>query len=970
MADRFGLRQFLTHLRNFVGHARARLLAPSHAQVLFVALLTVAPTLLTLATKTHKVVHQSSPLQPIALVFALIADLRFSLLWALFWLIFLYRARGTAQTWLRRTAQGFTVLWLVLVVVEHAFWITTGALLNASILVFSLQNFPMLRKIVMSEVGPLSIVAVSTAALLPVVLLALPPVRRRLASKDAVQKPLAWKWLILAAVAAIVPHWLPNALPAKLQPLRGSPMAGLVQTAIESSLGVEQSHETVAEIAPIAPLLVVRNAQTKPYNVVLVVLESTRALSTTLYNPALKTTPFMNQLAKKGVRAEFAFTTIPHTTKSLLPVHCGIAPKISATFDEASPGSIPTDCLARILRRQGWATGYFMSSESVFERNRDLVAEFGFDSLVAKEELDAKGDAKGWEEINYFGYEDRALLAPAMRWVDAQNGAPFFQAFLTLTPHHPYVTPKSWKKQDFAKDGTLNSYLNAIAYQDAFLQDLYNAYEKRGLNDKTVWVFIGDHGEAFGEHGVFQHDSALYDEILRIPLLVVAPGQQPRVATGLWQNIDVLPTVLDALQLPIVKGELPGKSLLSTQGHEELFFSCWHHKFGLGLRSLTQKTLWNYDRKPIELYDLIKDPLEMADVATATDAKVLEERKARMQRWKAESNARWESQASLRKAPFVSKSAPKIAHPADIVFGDFARLLSYDVEKTDVKAGDAVWATLIFQVLRDPEPGWQFFTHLNGPDDAFLRLDHVPVEGSYPVSKWKKGEYVTDHAWLRVDTGAPSGTYDLTIGFYNSDDGDKRSLVAGKGLPIDVDKSVYLSEWTVHNADRPPKPQVAHYKKLSVALKGYVHPLPIVGPQPLQVVFGDAVRVFAVDGDGQKVHRGDKVVLRYHFQVLRVPPKFCDLFVHFVGQQKRFLNDSHIPVKGGYPTKLWQVGDIIEDEHEWTVPIDWPLGKISVYIGMWGPSLATPHQRLPATGAGLPIDAEARALAATIEILK
>lgn len=238
------------------------------------------------------------------------------------------------------------------------------------------------------------------------------------------------------------------------------------------------------------------------------------------------------------------------------------------------------------------------------------------------------------------------------------------------------------------------------------------------------------------------------------------------------------------------------------------------------------------------------------------------------------------------------------------------------------------------------------------------------------MAKWKKGEYVTDHAWLRVDTGAPSGTYDLTIGFYNSDDGDKRSLVAGKGLPIDVDKSVYLSEWKVHNADRPEKPQVAHYKKLPVALKSYVHPLPIVEAQPLNVIFGDAVRVFAVDGDGQKVHRGDKVVFRYHFEVLHAPPKFCDLFVHFVGQEKRFLNDSHIPVKGSYPTKLWQAGDIIEDEHQWTVPMDWPLGKISVYIGIWGPSLASPYQRLPVTGSGLAIDSEARALAATIEILK
>ena len=93
-------------------------------------------------------------------------------------------------------------------------------------------------------------------------------------------------------------------------------------------------------------------------------------------------------------------------------------------------------------------------------------------------------------------------------------------------------------------------YADSLVYVDALISRLFDHLQKTGLWDKTLIVLTGDHGQAVYEHGFAAHGSALFDEVLRVPLLIRAPGlsasQDPRLA----QQINVPPSVVDLLGLP------------------------------------------------------------------------------------------------------------------------------------------------------------------------------------------------------------------------------------------------------------------------------------------------------------------------------------------------------------------------------------------------------------------------------------
>src|SRR5215212_4032663 len=112
---------------------------------------------------------------------------------------------------------------------------------------------------------------------------------------------------------------------------------------------------------PAASVRLVRTPRTERRNVVLVHLESIRAQSVTPYNKKLKTTPFLDELARKSLLAERAYTIIPNSLKASISVNCGIEPSLRAAV-EAEPGGIPAPCLASLLKWQGYRTVFFQSA--------------------------------------------------------------------------------------------------------------------------------------------------------------------------------------------------------------------------------------------------------------------------------------------------------------------------------------------------------------------------------------------------------------------------------------------------------------------------------------------------------------------------------------------------------------------------------------------------------------------------------
>jgi lipoteichoic acid synthase len=364
---------------------------------------------------------------------------------------------------------------------------------------------------------------------------------------------------------------------------------------------------------PTAGARLVPTTRTTRRNVVLVHLESTRAHSVTPYNRVLKTTPFLDNLAGVSLLVERAYTPVPHTSKAIVSVNCGVYPRLDPAA-EREPGSIPAPCLAGLLREQGYQTVFFQSSTQNFEDLGDLANRLGYEEYYPLESM----STEGFERSNYFGYEDDVMLGPSEEWLREHGDRPFVAKYLTGTGHHEYLPPTRYGHLDFAEDDRLNRYLNCLRYQDFFVKNLIDQYKNLGLYDNTVFVLYGDHGEAFGEHGRYAHDDVPYDECLRVPLIIHYPKRfrNGERVEGLSNLTDVLPTVVDLLGYEIQGGKYPGHSLLGYLPKDRaLVFSCFNEDKCLGSIKGFEKYIYHYGNQPDELFDLSKDPLERENLA-------------------------------------------------------------------------------------------------------------------------------------------------------------------------------------------------------------------------------------------------------------------------------------------------------------------------------------------------------------------
>ena len=392
---------------------------------------------------------------------------------------------------------------------------------------------------------------------------------------------------------------------------------------------------------PAANATLAATLETEERNVVLIQLESTRARSVTPYDEDEDTTPFLDELASSAgsLLAERAYTTVPHTSKASVSVNCGIEPHLVQPTTEANPDGIPVPCLAGLLAGQGYRTALFQSSTESFEDFEGLVENFGYEEYYPLESM----NTEGFEQTNYFGYEDDIMLEPSEEWLEENGDEPFLAKYLTGTGHDDYKCLSTrYGKEDFADEEPLNSYLNCLRYQDHFVRNLIDQYKEMGLYENTIFVILGDHGEAFAEHGRYQHDDVMWEEGLKVPLLIHAHGwfEDGERVEGPSNHTDVLPTMLEMLGYVIQDGEYPGYSLLRDLPEDRtLMFSCFHDKACSASLKGTEKYIYHFGNQPDELFDISEDPLEKNNLANERSREELDERRKEILQWRSSVNA-------------------------------------------------------------------------------------------------------------------------------------------------------------------------------------------------------------------------------------------------------------------------------------------------------------------------------------------
>jgi lipoteichoic acid synthase len=383
-------------------------------------------------------------------------------------------------------------------------------------------------------------------------------------------------------------------------------------------------------------------------NVVLILLESTRAMATTPYNQGLDTTPFMDELAKRSLLVERAYTVVPHTHNAITAISCGVEPPLDYWgVMLLGTGDIgPSACLPDLLEEQGYKSAYFMSQDSAFEQSPKILETLGYGEFYSVENM----DREGFEKSSYFGYEDDVMLEPSEKWLTEHKDKPFLATYLTSAPHHDYRAPQErYGRKEFTDDDLVNRYLNSVRNQDFFLKNLFDQYKELGLYDDTVFVILGDHGEAFGEHGRYQHDNVPYEEGLKIPLLIHDPQQFQNGATlsGPVNQLDILPTVADLLGYQIEGGEYPGSSLLRPLSkNRTLMFSCFYQSSCLASLKGTEKYIYHFDNQPDELFDFSKDPVERQNLIGQRTQEEVEQRRRELLEWRAKVNEKYGMQVS------------------------------------------------------------------------------------------------------------------------------------------------------------------------------------------------------------------------------------------------------------------------------------------------------------------------------------
>ncbi len=291
---------------------------------------------------------------------------------------------------------------------------------------------------------------------------------------------------------------------------------------------------TAAEAAP-APLVVVY------------LVDTLRADHLPLYGYARDTGPELSQFARDSVVFDQAIASSSWTKPSVASLLTSLPPRDHGCVQFYTPLDPGLVTLAERMQDHGYATGAVVVNQLVLARDMHFDQGFSyFASALAPQRAGQVVDA-------------------GLAFLDARRGQPAFLYLHTMDAHTPYLPPPPFDRkyephpapgraaaepsdyrEPIDRDRIVAQYDGAVAYGDQEFGRFLRGLRERGLYDTAMVVFLSDHGEEFLDHRGWVHGHTLFDELVRVPLVVKYPGGREagrRVADQV-QLIDVLPTIL------------------------------------------------------------------------------------------------------------------------------------------------------------------------------------------------------------------------------------------------------------------------------------------------------------------------------------------------------------------------------------------------------------------------------------------
>jgi arylsulfatase A-like enzyme/Tfp pilus assembly protein PilF len=352
-------------------------------------------------------------------------------------------------------------------------------------------------------------------------------------------------------------------------------------------------------------------------NVVLITVDTLRPDHLGCYGDASIQTPNIDRLARGGIRFAQAYTPVPIT----LPAHAALLTgefPLATGMHDFSGNRLPPSAvtLAKILHDQGYTTAAFLGApvlDSRFGLNQ------GFDTYFDHFEF------KDLEEVHLDAVKRRGdqVVDAATKWLESNPRRPFFLWVHLYDAHAPYAPPEPYASRYRGRP-----YDGEIAFADVQVGRLLAALAQQGLLEKSLMVLASDHGESLGEHGEKTHGFFVYNSTVHVPLIVQMPGVVPRVVQDEVSLVDVMPTILQALRIPI-PASVQGRSLLNlmlgraAENPSNLYAESYPPLLHFGwsyLRSLQWRGLKYIATTRPELYDTRTDPKELHNLFSTHQA--------------------------------------------------------------------------------------------------------------------------------------------------------------------------------------------------------------------------------------------------------------------------------------------------------------------------------------------------------------
>lgn len=483
------------------------------------------------------------------------------------------------------------------------------------------------------------------------------------------------------------------------------------------------------------------------WNILLITVDTLRPDHLGAYGYARKTSRNIDALARNGFVFEHVWAAASKTSDSVPALMTGRFISEMETDRRSKPAWIlpSNDLIMERFARAGWYThaamvsmftdAFFFGIDQGIETLETSKIDFNRVSAPALTDL----ILKGWDA-----------------WDQADDPRPFFSWVHYNEPHARYVKHEGY---DFG-DSDMDRYDSEIAFVDNQIGRLIQGLQDRNLLKKTIVVLTSDHGEAFLEHGQPYHGRALYEEAIRVPLIIRVPRQKGRKVGGPVSIIDIPETLANLAGLP--PGDAPSAvSLVGAMASKkkvpprDIWMDSFLHQDKpnarlLGVVRWPYKAVLDFRNGRMTLFNLKDDPGERVDLT--------EEDPARTARFGALIRARMAryNQGEVMRAIADRRSAepPEGVSPEGQPMAEGVEWLGGWIERSEKRRFNVLRSW--FRATGTRRPDYKIRVDIKDRTGKWrLKRDLRPVVGRYPTHRWQSGEVIEDIRWLKAKGRPP-----------------------------------------------------------------------------------------------------------------------------------------------------------------------------------------------------------------------